>query len=577
MLRWSPAGLRSAVSAHVGALAIGIGSAIGLSTVALSASALYDFAPERASGFFGAVSPAWYVGAALLVCCAVWAIRMRTIPGVPVTAVALVIPLSTALAYSEPHTSWAVKHVGVTLYVMRHGSVDRHIDLYQAWPGLFAGVGWACHAIGVSNIMGVARWWPPVADVGTLFVLYELARRVLGNRQRAWAAALLFVVGNTIGQDYFSPQSAGYILALGIFALSYGDLEDQPRPGDWVLILGLSLGVAVTHPLSPYLITAALVALAVFGLIRSRLIPLATFAPAAAWAAVNWNDIRPYLNVAQLGRIFSNVLPQGYASPGFHKDELIRVNSAAMGGDALLLGLLALVSLIQNRDRKTLAIAVCAASGVGLLFANGYGNEGIFRVVLFALPWLCILAAGATLRRRWFRGAPAAALAAALFAPYAFAELGLDYMRTVRPGDVQAVRAFDATATSGSTLYVIGYSFAPLMAGANYSEFTYKYYASVADGSRPNQFNAAASYRRFWPHSMSHQATSKGDAGVYVLVATEPAIAMDQVGLATLAEYWRFAGQIGASGQWRLVSKTNSAELFRLCGGASCGASTPHD
>ena len=116
--------------------------------------------------------------------------------------------------------------------------------------------------------MGVARWWPPVIDLATLLVFRQLASQVLRDPRRAWLAATLFAVGYFISDaDYFSPQSAGYLLAIAIFAVIFRHREDKSGMSlaRWGLLCAMSVAAAVSHQLTPYMVTGALVVLVLFG------------------------------------------------------------------------------------------------------------------------------------------------------------------------------------------------------------------------------------------------------------------------------------------------------------------------
>jgi hypothetical protein len=541
-------------------------SLTGLACCLLCAGLLYDFNPSSPAAFLGSVSPAWYFGAVLVAVGVVWGLASGEGAAViPVTTLSLVVTLSIALAYGEPHSAWAAQHVGVTLYVLAHGSVNPQVDIYQAWPGLFAGVAWVCKSIGVQDVMEVARWWPPVMDLGAMCVFQGLAFVALGSKKRAWLATALFVMGNTIGQDYYSPQAAGYVLALGMFLLMYTSSGQRGlTAAEWLVFSGLAVAVAVTHPLSPFMIVGAMTILAIGGRSRSRLAPVMVLFPATAWAAANFGAARQYLSFQEIGSVFKNLLPQGFVSPSLHKSALINFNSGAMAADALIIGVLAVLVIGQYRNRDAVVLALCAASGLGLFVANSYGNEGVFRVVLFALPWLAILAAAWRANHVNSLGIPALVSLVPLFGLYLFANFSLDYMRTVRVGDVQAMQTFERVAPKESRLFVLGYSFAPIMSSGDYSEFSYVYYPDVAVGAKGVKFNALTSYEEFMRATVPDSLSALRRRPVFVLAAEQPAAAMSEVNLATIVEYWKLSAEFAASRDWTVVTRTGSAELFEL-------------
>jgi hypothetical protein len=136
-------------------------------------------------------------------------------------------------------------------------------------------------------------------------------------------------------------------------------------------------------------------------------------------------------------------------TPGLHQLPIVTTTLVAMLSGVLLVGLLALVTLIRGRRQAgTWAIALSPAVGLVLVAINPYGNEGIFRAILFALPWLAVLAAP-VLRRDDSKpiGVRLFGVSVALCATYAVAAFGLDASNVLRPPDRAALHQFLAVET----------------------------------------------------------------------------------------------------------------------------------
>jgi hypothetical protein len=547
-------------------------SVLGVLMCLVSAAQLNNFDPTKPSAFFGAVSPAWYVGALCIIGAVVLGVASKQAAALAaacaVVALELVMNMSAALAYSEPHSSWAARHVGVTQYMMHYGVTNRKIDIYQSWPGLFAGVGWVCKAIGNLDPMEIARWWPPVIGLATVVVFQRFARGALGSSRRAWIATAILIIGNTIGQDYYSPQATGYLLAITFYALAYRGDKEPRRVSlpDWILLAAISVAVAVTHQLSPYMMTGVMVVLALFGHARSRLLPAITLLPAAAWALANFSVVRRYFHVSQVGHVFTNLLPPGYSKVAeITKSHLIRIVSFGMAADAAIIGLIAVAVLLHRRTKSHLVWALCAFSGAGLFLANSYGNEGSFRVVLFALPWLGLLFADwRGMGKRRLATIPYIAIPI-LFGLYLFANLGLDYIRAVRPGDVSAIRTFERTAPANSKLYVLGVSFTPLESSYRYWLMRYRYYPYIDNRTNSGAtFNPNESFDDFMLLRVPPRSLTLRVHHIYVLGAAESEAALEQYNLTTQSNYQGLVKQFENSRDWKLVKKTSTAELFEL-------------
>ena len=125
----------------------------------------------------------------------------------------------------------------------------------------------------------------------------------------------------------------------------------------------------------------------------------------------------------------------------------------------VVVGLAALVSLARRRDRLAWGLAAAAGSPVVLMAGTNYGNEGVFRVVLFALPWLALLAwlppTRAT-RRLPGRRIVLAVAATLLLAVNVVGLTAMDWARVVRSDDVAAAQWVERDAAPGTLVLALG-------------------------------------------------------------------------------------------------------------------------
>ncbi len=550
-------------------VAVGIATALGFALALVSALSIRHLNPGW-GGLLVAISPAWYVGLGLLAVAVLIGQRLRSFfAAAPVIVLQLVLIGTSAVVFDEPRYSWTLQKVGETAYIMLHGSANANIDIYQAWPGLFAGVAWLCHVSNVATPLMVARWWPSVIDLATALVFYQLASRVLRVPQRAWLATMLFVFGYTINDsDYFSPQSAGYFMAILIFAVVFKDQDGRQSmsKADWVILWFASLAIAMTHQLTPYMVTGALVILVLFRRARSEWAPVVVFAPAVAWALAHFNYVANNFSISGLANILSNLLTPGVSGGGPSPSQLANVTRYFQGGTPLLLGLIAVASIVRGRTKLHFTLAVCAASGGALIVANSYGNEASFRVVLFALPWLAILASDFQLRSRIVSTVFWSTAVFVLLGGYLMADHALDFVYVVRPGDVQAMSTFESTAPVGSTLILIGNP------GNEPNGLTGRF--NVVHEDAYFQVPTVNSQSLFsFSSFMSHLLTTRDffppqspyfSLNFYVMTSTQSAAGMAAYNLATLKEYQGLTKQFETSKLWQTVVNTPTAQLFRL-------------
>lgn len=544
----------------------------GLAICLLTATTMQNFVPHGLGAVLTALPVVWYIGIAIVIAgVVVGIVASGWVAGVAVTALQLAVTLTPAIMFALPRYSWTFKHIGITKYVLFHGAVNPTVDIYQSWPGLFAGVAWVCHAVGIHDPTPIARWWPAVIDVAVLLAVQRLAFRILGDVRRSWLAAALVVVGNMIGQDYFSPQAAGFLISIAVFAAVYRRRSELRRleAVEWVTVIGLVIAVVVTHQLSPYMIGAATTVLAVFGFCRSRLVPVASFVLAGGWALLHFNIVRRYFNFKQFGDLTTNVLTKGFIAAGVHKGPMIRLDSYAMAVDAGIIGILALLVLLQRRDKLHLAIAICAASGSGLFVANSYGNEGAFRVVMFALPWLAILASdwnAATAPRLYWLPAISLPL---LLGTYLIADWGLDFMTVMRPGDLAAEQAFEMSAPAGSKLFILGNGYLPAKTTYRYDIFKFRNYPYIVTNPHlsPNgtlRFSPRESFDTFMANVIPARKRVLHRTAYYVISASAPEAAAQELSLSTASQYAALTQQFLHSADWKVVAHTSTAYLFKL-------------
>jgi hypothetical protein len=340
-------------------------------------------------------------------------------------AVALVVMLygTAPLVYPEGRYSWLYKTVGVVQYINAHGQLDRHIDIYQNWPGFFALAAWFGKIAGVANPLAYAKWAQLAFELTALPLLYLIYDALSLTARERWLALLLYSGSNWVGQDYFSPQALGTLLSLGVMAIAlrwlyvgnsptnhrrgpgpvYDDHSTRrwratPPPRTAVLcatLLVVYFVLTFTHELSPYMLAVQLGGLGVARLLRPWWLAIVLAAIAVGYLLPRFtfvNDTYGLLN--SFGNFFGNVAPPKLPEAVSASEKLV-----GRCGELLSIGLwgLAMVGawLRRRSGRPVLALVLLTLSPVVLLAAEAYGQEGILRVYLFSLPWTAAMAASA--------------------------------------------------------------------------------------------------------------------------------------------------------------------------------------
>jgi hypothetical protein len=138
--------------------------------------------------------------------------------GAYVLALVVVIHATTAVLYAEPRYAWVYKHLGVINLIASTGRVDRNIDIYNNWPSFFAANAWLSKTSGLAPT-AYAGWAQLFFNLANVAAVRFALRGVTRDERVLWSAALLFELGNWVGQDYLSPQAFGFVLSLVVIGL----------------------------------------------------------------------------------------------------------------------------------------------------------------------------------------------------------------------------------------------------------------------------------------------------------------------------------------------------------------------
>ncbi len=353
------------------------------------------------------------LGAVLLVGGAAGSIARTPISNVRsfvhVGAFVVVLSSTAPIAYGTLRYSWAFKHTGIVDYILRTGEVDPDIHIlpvYHNWPGFFAGAASLADLSGGPELQTLAMWTPVVLNVLTMLALRFVFRQFLVNDQTAWFAVLIFMATNWIGQDYFAPQALAfflYLATLGLLLHTYGRLrQTAPSAAILAVLFLFSLAIAISHQLTPIILVVAILG---FMLTRQAEGSLPFLALATALAGWLLGGALPFVRENlrdELGRIGSPVeaTTSTFTRAAVRNDAQEIVALVGRGVLLLLVVLAAVGGFRRLRSRRdNLAPFVLMAAPLSVVVMD-FGGEIVFRIVLFMLPMLSLLAAEAILAVR---------------------------------------------------------------------------------------------------------------------------------------------------------------------------------
>lgn len=528
-------------------------------------------------GFLTQISPMWYVGLLLVLGGIVLAWnRGETTVMIGVASLVAALTVTPAFVYGLPQIQSAAKHVGFVQQVLGVGHLDRHIGIYQAYSGFFSLSGWICDLAGTRDPMGLATYWPIIIDIAGLAVLRLFFGTLLRSSYRIYIALAFSFLVNVAGQDYFSPQSVGFVLAFGIFALAIGaeatGLSRRTRIG---LIILISCALAVIHELSPYLVAVVLGVFVVAKIVRPIYIPLLAGLPAALWALLNWSVLRRFVSFH--GFSLSNLTPpKTVATPGLERLPIVGQGTDAMLAGLLVLICLAMIGFLAAVTRKSgwgffspsyaWAMLISAGSGLFLVAANPYGNEGIFRAALFAVPWLAALAVTAAPQaaQDWLRF-PLAVLLAGLAATYCLSSFALDNADVIRTGDVTALNFYHTKASSSGYILNLSYGDTPvgMVSLASGHSVTWSRIVPQSGGhvTALNKDSASLLARNYLLYVLKRQGRLDALYAIWSPASVNHAV---DYGLETAATAQAWVRALSSSPYWKLVYYNNGTYLFRM-------------
>lgn len=433
-----------------------------------------------------ALPTVWYAALAVLICGAVsvtWATRpVGVLIALYVLAIVLVLYATVPAITAAPHYSWVYKHVGVSRAIaLHHGAPFASGDIYHRWPGFFAAAAVLSQLAGIDPLT-FAGWAEPLFASIDAVLVAAVARAFTRDVRVVGYAALIFTLGNWIGQNYFAPQAAAYTLALVLLLVatrSFAGGTFSPRLArimKWVIrrpapptqltmplpwrrsmsigvVLALDAVTIATHQLTPYVLVLQIGALTLLGVTRPRwlvlamgILTLAYLLPNLTYVAHNYGvftSLNPATNIKH-----ANTTPA-------HVD-FFDANAGGVLSFVLIVLMLASAFRLARKEagRLALSLLILAIAPFGILFAQNYGGEGSLRVFLFSSPWRDILIALgiATIAREKLR--VTAALCTSLLLAYMFipAFYGAEELNIIPKDEVSASEYFYDHAPAGSVL-----------------------------------------------------------------------------------------------------------------------------
>ncbi|MEI6623478.1 MAG: hypothetical protein WCP28_16400 [Actinomycetes bacterium] len=470
---------------------------------------------ENAIGAYGLISalpPVYFGCVAVVIACLFWSLHWskQHTPVLVVGIIALVVLVHGAATLVESQARFFVAwlHAGFIESILATGHVTTSFDARFSWPGFFSGGAVLTEITGVSDPTVWLKWAPVAVVLCYVPPLLAIGRATLPGWRAPWVGAIVFVLADWVGQDYFAPQSIAYIMYLTILAilLTYfrkrdparlsalvqgiatrlprllnwpksmiesGNRELEPpqtpatrsaRIGLLIVICAITVAMVSSHQLTPLILILVLVALTILGRLRPWPIFLFIGVAFVGWLSYAaegfWSGHLDSI-FGGFGQVGSSV-NSGVADRVQGSPEHLHVLSDRIYFTLFVWGVagLGLLWTWWRTRRISVPLLVVTIGPMCTIVLQSYGGEGILRVFLFSLPGACMLIAGlvsSTTARPRATILIAAAVAVMLTFPgFLIAKWGNEDFERVSTGDVELYAHLFQVAPVGSTIVNIG-------------------------------------------------------------------------------------------------------------------------
>ncbi|MBI5311463.1 MAG: hypothetical protein HZB14_10640 [Actinobacteria bacterium] len=419
-----------------------------------------------------------------------------------VAGVATIIYGTLPLVSDAAHYPAAYKHVGVVQLFLEHGHLRPNADIYNRWPGFFALAGAFKSFSGADSALRHIAWAELYFILLQSALVAAIALKVFRRAAVATLAALLFLLINWIGQNYYSPQAFVFIPALAALWIVLSQLGDTPnalgrfvdRVAGWVsrseppdgappapswdrrqavaLVLLMQAAIVVSHQLTPYAFGLQLGLLLICGFARPRWLLVAIAALPIVYLLPHLGWINDHFGIFTKLDPFSNAQVNDPIAVKCDGCETVG-SMATLNSAVAWLGAIAGAILLTRRAPATRPQVLLMLMLAPFLFLGGqnYGGEAPLRVVMFASPFTAALIAGALLQLRpVLRQLLALALAGVLGFTLLLALYGGEPFSAISKTEVRVAKYIYANGEKGMVVMSAAPTFPDLLA-ANYNDF----------------------------------------------------------------------------------------------------------
>ncbi len=396
---------------------------------------------------------------------------------------------------------------------------------------------------------------------------------VTRDRRAVWLACWVFYIADWVGQDYFFRQGFAYLLYMVLLGIVLRWLRtgsrDQPRPGAtaarW-LAIGLIAAIIVSHALTAVMTYVALAAMALVGVRGARRLVVIAVAMTATW---DLTFARPFTG-RNLAATLATVHPPWETTtanlasrPSLDAQQLLVANVSRLLTVAVIALAVAGAVRLWRTGRLDRAVAVLACAPVLLFAAGNYDGEMLFRIDLFAVPFLSLLAAHALLGVPGRARVPVTtAVVLVLLALFLYPYYGDERTNYISPQEVTAARWLDDHVAPGSL--VVDVTSCDELDSANYEHFVCLPIAVQPPSSSSKILADPAGVLSGWLSGPAYR-------GGYVFLSRNQRITLREVGGLPRGSFAKLERRLLASPLFRVAYRNRDATVFELAGAGPGG------
>ncbi len=258
-----------------------------------------------------------------------------------------------------------------------------------------------------------------------------------------------------------------------------------------VCLVPLMAAIASSHQLTPFMLISALIVLAVFRQVRPWVLPVIMTVITVGWilyGALPWLGANASQVFAGFGLLWANTSSHIVGGTQVPFDQLIVKWDARFL--SVVIGALAVIGFFRYRrrhDRRARRswnrAALLTVAALPAAAANSYGGEIIFRVFIFALPFMAVTAAAAFFPHpgagRRLAGIGLAGVSLVLVATFTVANYGQEAINYFTPQEVAAGRWLYRTAPRGAEIVAANSNFPWAFVHYNWYNYTFLDYPPV--------------------------------------------------------------------------------------------------